>query len=125
VKRDTVPAHSIVLIVSQGFCKSEFSIHCMESHKDSWERIFLQLKNDGAILPSHTIVSTEKYQYFHAGFRTVHYNPTMNMLDDTAIKFCLLHEEGHIRNQYRTGLFLLFLGIILITIIFVVQIILP
>ena len=84
--------------------------------------IFLQLKNDDAILPSHTIESTEKYQYFHAGFRTVHYNPKMNMLDENSIKFCLLHEEGHIRNQYRTGLFLLSLGIILISIIVVVQI---
>lgn len=41
----------------------------------------------------------------------------MNHLDDSSIKFCILDEEGHIRNQYRAVLFLTILCIILITII--------
>ena len=93
----------------------------MESDKDSCERIFFELVTDGAIFPTHAIESSENYTYFHAGLKTIHYNPKMNQLDDSSIKICLLHEEGHIRNQYRTVLFLILLGIISIAIIVVVQ----
>lgn len=85
----------------------------MDSKDDSCHKIFYELIDKRCIEASRKIEASEKWDNFHAGFCTLHYNPKMNKLDEKFIRISLLHEEGHIRLQYRTVLFLIFLFVIL------------
>ncbi len=90
----------------------------MKSSEGSCERIFNELVKNGGVAGSHKIEASEKWDYFHAGLCTIHYNPKMNVLDENFIRISLLHEEGHIRLQYRTILFLTLLFIVILLIFF-------
>ncbi len=77
-------------------------------------QIIDELKNDNLIDPNRTLkVSKDIAMSFKAGIlsrNTITYNPKYcEELDDDMIRFCLLHEEGHLkRGQYGVpALFLL------------------
>jgi len=93
----------------------------MESRKDSCERIFNELVNIGLISRSHSIKVSDKWDYFHAGLKTIHYNLKMNQLSENSIRISLLHEEGHIRFLYRSILYLFLIFIVIMSIVIFIQ----
>ena len=88
----------------------------MDHKVDSCNRIFNELIDCGCIAATRKIEASDAWTSFHAGLCTIHYNPKMNELDENSIRISLLHEEGHIRLQYRTFLFLILLFAILTSI---------
>ena len=90
--------------------------------EDSCTRIFGELRDKGLISLFHEIEASNEWKYFQAGLRTIHYNLKMNELDENSIRICLLHEEGHIRFNYKT---FIFLGLLLVGLLFDVIVIFP
>jgi hypothetical protein len=66
-------------------------------NENSCKKIFQELRDKGLIAPSHKIEASTNLNYFAARGCTILINPEMNELDETSIRFSLLHEERHTR----------------------------
>jgi len=99
--------------------------HLILPNDEKVKKIFVELKNQGAIEKTREIRCDKRVRNFKSGlffYNTIFYNEKSCNLDDDSIRFALLHEEGHkVNKQYvNPPLFYFILPLIVIPVIFLV-----
>lgn len=92
--------------------------HFTLSNDQKVEKIFNELKKKGAVSREREIKFDRRVPVFRSGlffYNTIFYNEYCSRLDEDAIRFLLLHEEGHtVNKQYVIPPFIVTVSLILV-----------